>query len=450
MKSVTQNLPALTRRQAIAAGIGLSSALAIRPVRAAGLDGAEFGLKPNSSRDQSQALQRAFNRAASEGVPLDLAAGSYQAGSLTFPDGLVLRGIPGATWLVTSDPAPVASAQNITNLVLTGIGFDGKDRGDNGSHSGLVALNQIANAQISQCSFINVSGNGLFVGATSGRIENCKFSGASLTGLFAVDSDGLMISGNTISDCGNGGLRVFRNQAGPDGTIISENRISNIRSGSGNGQNGNGINVFRADEVLIVNNHISDCDFSAVRVNTTNNTLIRGNTCTQCREVAIFSEFAFSGSIISDNIIDTAAAGISITNFNNGGRLAICIGNIVRNIMARSPTNPDVSPVGIFAEADAAISTNLVENVPGTGIVAGWGEHLRDVLISNNVIRDTNVGIGISVAPGAGKARVAGNLISGHRSKAIGAFAWREAKGLDLAKAPDQFANITVESNSVG
>ena len=176
---------------------------------------------------------------------------------------------------------------------------------------------------------------------------------------------------------------------GPDGTIITENTISDIRSGSGNGQNGNAINVFRADGVIVANNVASDVDFSAVRLNSTKDCLVRGNVGSECREVAIFSEFAFSGSVIAENIIDGAAAGISITNFNDGGRLAVCQGNIVRNIYPSSPTNPDTRPFGIFAEADTAITGNVIEEVPGIGIGAGWGEYLRDVLISGNVIRET-------------------------------------------------------------
>ncbi len=62
----------------------------------------------------------------------------------------------------------------------------------------------------------------------------------------------------------------------------------------------NGINIFRADEVIVSGNHISDCAFSAVRLNATNNTHITGNTCLASGEVAIFSEFSFTGSVIAN------------------------------------------------------------------------------------------------------------------------------------------------------
>ncbi len=342
----------------------------------------------------------------------------------------------------------MCGAESAKNITLEGIGFDGGGAGTGEAYSGLVGFRDCEIVSLTQCSFAAVDGNLLFFQSSSGRVMHCTLTGASETALFANDSKGLLINGNTISDCGNGGIRVFRSEPGPDGTIVTENRISNIRSGSGNGQNGNGINAYRADEVVISNNHISDVDFSGIRVNTTNNAIISGNEMHNCREVALFSEFGFSGSVISGNIIDEAAQGISMPNFDSGGHLAVCTGNIVRNIWPSSPTNPDTSPVGIFAEADAAITSNLVENVPGLGIGAGWGEYLRNVVIANNVVRKTRYGIGASVAPGAGKVRITGNIVSEVENTPIGAFKWSDPAG-DLTKTPDQFDNVTVEGNTV-
>ena len=112
--------------------------------------------------------------------------------------------------------------------------------------------------------------------------------------------------------------------------------------------------------------------FSAIRLNATNNCRVTGNYCLDSGEVSIFSEFGFSGSIISNNLIDGGAAGISMTNFDHGGRLSVCQGNIVGNLAERSLTNPDTVPYGIAAEADAAVTGNIVEQVPGAGIVVGW------------------------------------------------------------------------------
>jgi len=201
--------------------------------------------------------------------------------------------------------------------------------------------------------------------------------------------------------------------------------------------------------VLVADNVIENCDFSAVRANTTRNVQIRGNACSNLREVAIYSEFAFSGSVIASNIIDGAAAGISITNFKEGGQLAVCSGNIVRNITPNSPTNPDVTPYGIYAEAETSITGNTVQSVPGVGIAAGYGAYLKDVLIADNVVTDTETAIGVSVADGAGAVRIAGNMISGAKQHAIAGMKWNDVASGDLVADAAQFPNVSIEGNVV-
>ena len=52
------------------------------------------------------------------------------------------------------------------------------------------------------------------------------------------------------------------------------------------------------------------------------NLQIVGNTCTGLGECALYAEFGFEGAVIANNIVDGAALGVSVTNFNKGGRLA--------------------------------------------------------------------------------------------------------------------------------
>ncbi len=153
---------------------------------------------------------------------------------------------------------------------------------------------------------------------------------------------GLLIARNTIFDAGNNGIQVWRSDAGDDGTIVSDNRIEAIdnRAG-GSGQYGNAINVFRAGNVMVRGNRIKDCAFTAVRGNAASNIQIEGNSIVTAREVAIYAEFGFEGAVIANNTVDGAAIGVSVTNFKEGGRLAVVQGNLIRNLLPARPAGTD-------------------------------------------------------------------------------------------------------------
>ncbi len=128
--------------------------------------------------------------------------------------------------------------------------------------------------------------------------------------------------------------------------------------------------------------------------------------------MAIFVEFAFEGAVVSGNMIEQAGMGISITNFNEGGRLAVCANNVVRDMFgARS--NPNTQAIGIAVEADTAVTGNVVENAKRAGIWLGWGKYLRDVSASGNIVRNCDIGISVSLVDGARNVLIANNLISG-------------------------------------
>ena len=96
----------------------------------------------------------------------------------------------------------------------------------------------------------------------------------------SIDAIGIEIAHNDIADCGNNGIQVWRSEAGEDGSIVSANRIVRVRADSGgSGENGNGVNVFRAGGVLVSGNRITDCAFSAVRGNAASDIQIIGNSC---------------------------------------------------------------------------------------------------------------------------------------------------------------------------
>lgn len=433
----------INRRGALA-GLGLGICLVGAP-RAAFAQ-VQSTLSADSSSDQSALFQSELDSATQAGVELVLPAGQFHLSAINLPSYARVLGVPGATQLISPDGGAIFSTDSKTSISIEGVTFSVDPNVSASAQEVLVEFSGCRDVRINTCRFEDFRGTALYLAVCSGSVSDSSFERLGQTGIHLQNSVGVRISSNHIDDCGNGGVRVWRYENGHDGSIITNNFISKIGSTSGNGQNGNGINIFQADSVIASNNVIRDCAFSAVRANSTNDTIIQANQCLNSSEVAIFSEFAFSGSIISNNLIDGAAQGISITNFSNGGHMAVCSGNIVRNITPNSPTNPDTSPVGIFAEADTAITGNVVDSVPGIGIAAGWGPYLRDVLIGNNVVRTTKIGISASVAEGAGRVAIHDNLVSNAETAAYAGLAWSDIVSNDLVRDADNYPNVTISA----
>ena len=410
--------------------------------------GEDFGIVPGDVADQSGAVQAALDAAHDRGRPLLLPAGHIFVQNLEIPGGVRVEGVPGGTVLIAWQDNPIGKALIANDLWLEGIGFSGAPGGAASDH-GLLVVESSVGVNISNCRFLIAGTSGLLLQDAAATIADCSFDQLDVA-IFSHNSRGLTIRGNRISNCANGGVLIWRDAPGADGSIVTGNRISSVlaRAG-GSGQNGNAVNLFRADDVVVSDNVVSDCDFSAVRANSTRNCAIRGNTCTNIREVALYSEFAFSGSVISGNIVDGAAGGISITNLDQGGQLAVCAGNIVRNIFPSSPTNPDARPVGIYVEAETTVTGNTVQNVPGPGIAAGYGPYLRNVVIADNVISGADTAIAVSVVEKAGPVRIAGNMISGTRTAPIVGMAWEKVVSADLLADAAKFPAVTLADNIV-
>jgi uncharacterized secreted repeat protein (TIGR03808 family) len=276
--------------------------------------------------------------------------------------------------------------------------------------------------------------------------------GAADYAIFSNDAAGLRIAGNTVRGAGNNGISVWRSAPGDDGTLVVDNRIEDTKNTSGgSGQWGNAISVFRADNVIVRGNRINTAAYSAVRGNTASNIQIVGNTCSGLGEVAIYAEFGFHGAVISNNIVDGAAVGVSVTNFkDHGGRLAVVQSNLIRNLRRGRPDGRDVEATGISAEADTVITGNVIETVKGTGIAAGWGPSLRDVTITGNLVRGADVGIAVSVVQEAGTVVIANNLIADTPLGAIVGKEWDKTVTGDLSQeGADRYVQLSIDGNRV-
>jgi uncharacterized secreted repeat protein (TIGR03808 family) len=440
---------------AAVAGTAAAPAMAApaAPTSALGLDAGQFGLRPGSPDDQSRALQRAVDEAARVRAPLAIAPGTYRVGGVKLSAGTQLIGVRGATRLVYTEGPSLLAAAGADRVTLSGLLLDGGRR-PLPERRGLVQLENCAAVKIVDCEIASSGGNGLALAASGGEVSTTTFTSIADVAIHSLDARGLTIARNVINGAGNNAIQIWRSQKGDDGSIVVDNRIENVdnRAG-GSGQYGNAVNVFRAGNVIVRGNRIRNCAFSAVRGNAASNITIEGNSVSDMREVALYSEFGFEGALIANNTVDGAAIGISVTNFNEGGRLAVVQGNIIRNLAPSRPagTDPgDSGGVGIAVEADTAVTGNVVENAPTAGIMLGWGHHLRDVAATGNVVRRADIGIAVSVVPGAGTALIANNVIAEVRRGAILGLDRAKVVTGDLTKAGvNYYAHLTISGNRV-
>ena len=281
----------------------------------------------------------------------------------------------------------------------------------------------------------------------SGWIKNCEVGDIRKAGVASEDASGLEIAHNHVRDCGDNGIIVSRSEQGEDATIVTANRIERIAAtGGGSGRNGNGISIVRAGSVVVSGNRIADCAVSAIRASAGSNCQMIGNSCSRLGEVALHAEFAVEGSVIANNLIDRAAGGIAVTNFQKGGRLAVIQGNLIRNLFLRK--DAELRGFGIAVEADSVVTGNVIEGAPAYGIMIGWGPYLRDVSVTDNLIRNALIGIGVSIDPSAGTALITKNMITGTKEGAIRAMSGPTSVGPDLATASaETFRNVAVYAN---
>jgi len=448
----------LDRRSVLSAGLGAglaataasagprSNADRVRNAASA----AELGLEPGAERDQSAALQAAIDEAANRGAPLLLPAGRFRSGPLKLRRGTRLIAEARTTTLEFFGGPSFLSGELADGVALEGLVLDGAHRMlDPNAAEALVSLKTSKGLTLRGLEIVRSVANGIALQGCAGAIADCTVSGALEAGIRSLDASGLDIVHNTIADCANNGIQVWRTDAGEDGSLVANNRIARIRAdGGGTGQNGNGINVFRSGGVLVTGNRISDCAYSAIRGNAASDIQMIANSCARLGEVALYAEFGFEGALIASNLVDGAATGVSVTNFNDGGRLAVVQGNLLRNLFRREEEPQDKRGEGITVEADAALTGNVIENAPTAGLVIGWGRYMREVVATGNLIRKTRVGILVSSDVRAGACMLANNLIAGAADGAIRAMdSSGQPTGPDLARAESSDKRLSIAGN---
>lgn len=409
----------------------------------------EFDVFPNIPADQTAALQKALDRAAERKAVLTLPPGHYLTRPLTLRPGSHIAGCGPQTRLIQIGIGPVLSARVAHRVTVEDMTLDGAMRPLGDTAGGVLKLEAVAQVTLNRLHITQSSFNGISLIGCGGTVRDVRIDEVAQTGLFALDGNRLLVEACTVETCANNGIQIWQSAPREDGSLVINNRIAKIRTDDGgSGQNGNGINVFRAGNVTVQGNHITDCAYSAVRGNSASNMTIIGNQGHRLGEVALYAEFAFQGAVIAQNLIDDAATGISVTNFNDGGRLATIQGNVVRNLKRREFEPVDQRGTGIAAEADSAITGNVVEGAPSSGIWVGMREYMRNVVVNGNIVRASRYGVAISGNAQAGMGMISNNVFSDIRSGAVRLVDGYDAYGQDLGSGFSN-ARLNVTGNMV-
>lgn len=412
------------------------------------LPGANMRAEPGLN--DRKRFMRLMRDAAASNQPLFLPPGTYPLADLDLPDQLHLTGAGPESRILFSGGESLLRGQNLRRLTLSNLALEGAEKPLGKDVQGLVNARNIEDLRIERCEITGSSKTGIYLERCRADIRDNRVTGAGDNGLWAIEGVESRISDNVIRNCGNGGILVHRWGKGADGTMVRDNRLSNIRADNGGtGPFGNAINIYQADDVSVSGNHIADSAFTAIRANAASNIQITGNHCLRSGETAIYCEFGFEGAVVADNLVDGAANGVSVVNFDQGGRLSSITGNIVRNIAATGPYVHDNVGFGfgIVAEADAVISANVVENIARFGMLIGWGPYLRNVVVNGNIVRDAQTGMAVSVVEEAGQAIITNNMFERVPKGAVIGYRWHDAATGDLLDGRNLPANVTVSGN---
>lgn len=416
-----------------------------QPLGSLGLDVTHFGVNAGSPDDQSAALQRAIDASAEARVPLWLPAGNYIAADLILPSGAQLYGVRGATRLVLGYGASIVATARADQVTLQGIVFDGRNQFLPPAR-GLISLRDTRGLRIFDCYLQESGGIGISLIGVEGEVAHCTVTGAERGGIDAQDSRGLTIMQNSVFQCHGFGIAVSRTQGSDDATQVLANRVEHIRLREGRA--GHGITLRRTGNAVVADNHIRQCAGSAVHGEENANLHIRGNTASGIGGVAFRCETALEGAVVSGNTVDGAAGGIALRGSATGARLAVCQGNLIRNVRSGDPGGD--RGVGIAVEADAAVTGNVIEGAPLAGILAGFGKMLRDITVTGNVVRTAPIGVGVSADAATGSALIAHNMIADATAGAVVGLANGKPVTGDLTAADaTRFAQVTVTGNRV-
>lgn len=189
-------------------------------------------------------------------------------------------------------------AENTREVQLQALVLDGRNRPLGNYVGGLLQTRNTPALILRNCVVTDSAQHTLSLETTGGSISCSKLANAQQSAIYGVQSSGLRVADNDISNCSNGGILVHRWETGSDGSIILGNRINGINAqAGGTGQNGNGISIANFLE--------------GGRLAVVSNNLIR-NLSTEATYKPEVAGFGFgiaaeADTIVTGNVIETAS-----------------------------------------------------------------------------------------------------------------------------------------------
>ena len=183
--------------------------------------------------DQTIALQAAIYEAAKVGGVVQLGAGTYEVGVISVNSNVTILGIPGATKIHAPVDGKIFSILPAKQIVIQGISFSAK-----GTKGNLITAEAVERLIIEECDFAGGE-SGMRIASCGGRIVGNRFGFHQQVACQSISATGMEISGNTVSDIGNNGIQVWRDDKGDNPTIVTNNIISRVAAEDGkDGPNG--------------------------------------------------------------------------------------------------------------------------------------------------------------------------------------------------------------------
>ncbi|NTG51667.1 TIGR03808 family TAT-translocated repetitive protein [Agrobacterium rhizogenes] len=404
------------------------------------LDDRIIGINASSSPGTGWTTVASFptmvTNARAQNLPLYLRPGTYpslQIDVLTSTGSgnpLTLTAEVGTATIQLSGSAPyLFKANGVNNIDISNVIFDGNNVAltDSSQTAGLLHFSGsgITNFNIRNCDINNSTAAGISCDSgangkiTDNRIYNCD------TGVFSIDCT-VYVQRNRVTYCNNNGIIIWTSSINGNSSEISDNYIDTIKNNAGGtGQFGNGVGIYRAYNVKILNNTIFNCNYSAIRLNASGNSHVVGNYCYNLRETAIFMEAPgagenLDGGVVANNIVNTAGTGILVVNsglYGDGiSRRVTVIGNQVSNLVRNHIPEEGgyTSAIGILVEGSCNVVGNNIENAARCGIVLGTNNASTDLTASGNFVHSCPLGVGYSANSSATGTLISSNLISNY------------------------------------